>query len=479
MALTKVNSRMIEKNIVNVKDYGAVGDGTTDDTAAIQAAVDDLTSNGVLYFPPSVYNIRARVYIQDLDNISIVGDGVKILATVQPSQLEFTNINGLTIEGITFDCNNYVTGACVVINSADVRVFNCRFIHSGDGGGAAGSGYGFVHNTTSSAVGTLRSGLLVDGCIFADGTRDGLQTKSVDDVVITNCVFRDWGQTGTDHHAFGAGVAQGERITISNCTFKSCGTSTTTAAISLFNKYAVIDGNSISNCYGGVLYGALDGVISNNRFEAMTDDVIQTINQETAQELLITGNYMELSGGSRLMTFFDNDGIYGPLYVTVQGNIFEGTGSSLIHFRRNGGSLRLLNNIYADGIPSINIDGASQPEVEIMQDYFVEVADATVSGTIGSFYGAGASGDFGGLVVHVKDVTDFDLTHFGSAAYSQVNTTVAVSSYATNGADILFRNYQPATLSAGDVQVGPNGAGVFKIRNDGGSTKRFKITFER
>jgi hypothetical protein len=38
---------------VNVKSYGAVGDGTTDDTAAIQAAAD-AAKGGTLYFPPTL-----------------------------------------------------------------------------------------------------------------------------------------------------------------------------------------------------------------------------------------------------------------------------------------------------------------------------------------------------------------------------------------------------------------------------------------
>jgi polygalacturonase len=37
---------------VSVKDFGAVGDGTTDDTAAIQAAIDSLSATGGIVFIP-------------------------------------------------------------------------------------------------------------------------------------------------------------------------------------------------------------------------------------------------------------------------------------------------------------------------------------------------------------------------------------------------------------------------------------------
>ena len=61
--------------IVNVKNYGAVGDGVTDDTAAIQAAIDSLTSGGLVYLLRGTYLISTRLDVDDDSNIHLCGDG--------------------------------------------------------------------------------------------------------------------------------------------------------------------------------------------------------------------------------------------------------------------------------------------------------------------------------------------------------------------------------------------------------------------
>lgn len=60
MSLTKVTNRMIEGSKVNVLDYGAVGDGVTDDAAAFQTA---LNSGKVVYVPIADYAIGSTLII--------------------------------------------------------------------------------------------------------------------------------------------------------------------------------------------------------------------------------------------------------------------------------------------------------------------------------------------------------------------------------------------------------------------------------
>jgi len=72
MSLTKATYSMIVGAPVNVMDYGAVGDGIADDTAALQAAID--TGAKSIYFPQGTYLISSSLTITDSER-NFYGDG--------------------------------------------------------------------------------------------------------------------------------------------------------------------------------------------------------------------------------------------------------------------------------------------------------------------------------------------------------------------------------------------------------------------
>lgn len=101
--------------VVNVKDFGAVGDGVTDDTAAIQAAVDSMESFDTLFIPKGVFLV-SHILLDDKRDIRVDGSGALAgLASDGGYVLELKNCTGVTATGsITISANINYTGGIKV-----------------------------------------------------------------------------------------------------------------------------------------------------------------------------------------------------------------------------------------------------------------------------------------------------------------------------------------------------------------------------
>ena len=77
-----------EPDRINVKDYGAVGDGVTDDTEAIQKAVDD---GAYLFFPAGTYLVSKTF---SLDHHKVHGSGMANTVIMSTADAPIFKVNG-------------------------------------------------------------------------------------------------------------------------------------------------------------------------------------------------------------------------------------------------------------------------------------------------------------------------------------------------------------------------------------------------
>lgn len=94
---------------INVKDFGARGDGISDDTVAIKAAIASIakTKGGSLYFPHGEYLIDQPLLFADLPRITVFGDGKIILKSGSNNVkiMTFYNCSNVLVYGMQIDGN--------------------------------------------------------------------------------------------------------------------------------------------------------------------------------------------------------------------------------------------------------------------------------------------------------------------------------------------------------------------------------------
>ena len=151
-------SGAVSQYIANVVDYGATGDGTTDDGPAFQAAIDSLpATGGVVFIPPAVsgtYIIGATLrhpsycVIQGSGPGSLLKAPADFVATADYGGGIFNNVNSasnetsfsgyrdfdITFENVWLDASLVSNLHCIFNRAVQrLRIVNCNFIDGGDG----------------------------------------------------------------------------------------------------------------------------------------------------------------------------------------------------------------------------------------------------------------------------------------------------------------------------------------------------------
>lgn len=168
---TTVENKLAE--FVSVKDFGAVGDGVTDDTAAIQNAID--TFEGGIFVPKGTYSVLSTITIKN--GRSLVLDKGAIINYDSVSGTVFQLEKNANLVGDTSFVNlteTSWTGQAVVIDGAERVDFE---------NGIVISGITFVANITTPGNPTINS---VGLYLFSNGNDHYVSGVKVSNVSLKN-----------------------------------------------------------------------------------------------------------------------------------------------------------------------------------------------------------------------------------------------------------------------------------------------------
>lgn len=137
-----------KSQFASVKDYGAKGDGITDDKTSIQSAIDSVkNTGGIIYFPKGTYLLKSSVLFYSnqtlwFENGATLLQGANInnllMSYCEASTTEYNGTHDCLIYGATFDGGDFTTNNTLVgiVHAKNIIFENCTFKNA----------YGIWHN---------------------------------------------------------------------------------------------------------------------------------------------------------------------------------------------------------------------------------------------------------------------------------------------------------------------------------------------
>lgn len=284
-----INLKLAE--MVSVKDFGAVGDGTTDDTTAIQAAINASTN---VYIPAGTYKVTATLVLQS------------------PNANKMSVITGAGFGYTTLNWAGSTSGS-VITNSARsfVKIEDIAFVNTVAIGTTVA-----IQSTGGFQDSTFRS------CLFY-GFQYGIQMGSL---VSSDCFF-----TNIETNVF------------YSCYYGIYMGGTTTGTSPCNSNW--INKNSMTNCTYGIycIAGGTTNDFSFNDFEG-TGNGIYLIGYDNTlinNHFELTGNSINIAAGS-FYNFVVDPGHAG----TIGTYIDNGVGTTVFNTRGNATNIPFPNSTF-------------------------------------------------------------------------------------------------------------------------------------
>lgn len=421
MSLTKATYSMITGAPVNVLDYGAVGDGVTDDTASIQTAIDAAqTANKILFVPAGTYKITARLDVSPSKPLYFQGEG-------QGDKSQ---------KGTTFEL--YTTGIALFRAFANTEVEH------------------IYENFTcvNKSGGSTESAFLTDGATY--------------------CHFRDIGIYDFQYGINGQATLWStfERLTIENCSYgislwKTGGTPPYQLNIDYYNNVLAIRDCHIRNCTLGIRVAGASVAFDTVDVSGFTTYGIQLGSSDFNNTAFTANNLYFESGGVGTAVFGVNAfGTFGSVFfgqgyttafdltncrVNIESAVAYAAVTTLVSNAGSSGKVSLGYVVGTITNQIVNSGGASSftqnAGLSAVRTYTVKLRDAQSGGNVSPTTVTGYYNQIGNQVTVSFWILNIDTTGLTAGNILYIDLPIASSNIPTFGAAQVNNFTLPANTS--------------------------------
>lgn len=231
--------------LVSVKDHGAVGDGTTDDAAAINAAIAAAGTQGIVFFPAGSYRIATIISLPDYAHLLGVNPKTAIIKKDAGLNSAFNeaSIGAVIIENLQFQggVTNLTTGY-ITLNNPSSIISNCIFVGGANGIYLSGSHFTHIQDCKFLSMTPVAGGsaitvkasnnVVIERISVAEDNNtapySGIWIMSGVGIIIDSCKIRNctWNLylNNTDPTNIAGGAADIDSLKVTNSTFIHGGT---------------------------------------------------------------------------------------------------------------------------------------------------------------------------------------------------------------------------------------------------------------